>query len=539
MRSRYVVSRFVLVLCALLSGACQVVSRLSSIEVAEAAQDAGALPLAKDASVHQDAGCVLTDGAQCDPIRQCGCGPERHCQFDFIDHVPHCVPIGSAAQGGGCREPAECPSGQTCDRATCRAFCAQDSDCVDGTCVPAAGSGSQDPVKVCWARCDESTSCAQGAACRALKTPYAETGMFCAAALDPCPTVEDGQCDEASGTGMCADGTDAKDCACRPSLPGASCDPLMQCGCADGSTCELRAGPTAGCVVAGTKRLHSACKSTSECKQGLVCDPTQHLCVQACGSNDDCMEGACLQPAGRKTPGLCHPRCSRAHGKPCAEGTVCASLRDGNPFGLPAPADYCVTPLETDCPSDDVCDEPRGTALCKVGSDGKDCCKPPAPDGECNPVLDCGCANKPDTQCRHVPFSATTMCTPAGHDPPWAPCSGTGDNCPPGYACGDGACRPYCATSEDCGSAGNVCVLFNDRQGRYVHNVGVCFMACDYTQEGACPAPLVCARNSPAIALCVAPYKPCPDFLLGNGVCDDQRPGGSRRCELNTDPDCD
>lgn len=61
--------------------------------------------------------------------------------------------------------------------------------------------------------------------------PVAPDPEDCAAA---CPMAGDGVCDEAQGTGLCADGCDPIDCACETDVPG-TCDEIT----AEGGTCPL------------------------------------------------------------------------------------------------------------------------------------------------------------------------------------------------------------------------------------------------------------------------------------------------------------
>jgi len=403
-------------------------------------------------------------------------------------------------------------------------------------------------LRVCWKRCDPGAagSCADGTACRELKTPYAMRGSFCVAPFDPCPTIEDGVCDEPQGTGACIAGSDNKDCTCAPALDGAACDPIAQCGCSSEQSCVPVREPSASnassarCEEYGYKQRYQACAASSDCALGLSCDLELGLCVNACRSDEDCVDGACSKDLGsdKGAIGFCRPACNRRTHAPCGAQSVCARFDDA-PARLVSirAGDFCWVPLST-CPMDGVCDEPDGTRLCKEDSDDRDCCTPPSPDGECEPVSQCGCNSEPDTQCRHLPFSTTTECLPRGHSEPWSHCDDVGDNCPPGYECGNGVCRKYCATHADRGSLGNMCVPFNDRKLEALPGIGACFMACDYTKADSCPANLVCARTHPDLSFCIEPYDPCPSEYLNNDICDDTREGGSRVCALGTDPEC-
>jgi hypothetical protein len=215
---------------------------------------------------------------------------------------------------------------------------------------------------------------------------------------------------------------------------------------------------------------------------------------------------------------------------------VCASIDARYDFGFDTAGDYCWAPLHEDCPANNNCDEPKGTGICTVGWDDVDCCRAPTPTGECNPVEQCGCSSKPDTQCRHMTGTAETACSAKGTGAPYSQCSSS-DRCPPGYACGDSACRKYCSTEDDCGGGGSLCVNFNDSKGNNL-DFGVCFIHCDFTHPDSCPSNLICARMLPNVSLCVVPYASCPKAWTSNGVCDDQRSGGTRVCAMGTDPEC-
>jgi len=542
---------YLLITLALLATSCQSTSNLNQVRFDQSTRDAAvdASP-PKDAAVRRtpDAAmsCKPAPGSQCDLVQQCGCDQGEHCQLSGEDPRPTCVKPGKNAPWSACKAATDCPGGQTCDRGSCRPYCERDSDCDDGRCYPAAAADGQlDPaVKVCWKQCqlDDTKTCANGTACREANTPHAETASFCVAPFDPCPTVEDGTCDEMPGSGTCAQGTDKKDCGCAPKLADAVCDPVAQCGCADGQTCvaELSGGVyTAGCRAPGNVLRNAACKNSSECALGLVCDDALRVCVSQCASDEDCQDGACrvVKHSTAAALGHCVPRCDRRSKKPCGAESVCASFDARSDHGFGAPGDYCWKPLQQDCPSNGTCDEPKGSGICAAGSDQADCCHPPTSTGECDPVEQCGCASKPDTQCRHLPAQSETECSAIGKGDPYSLCADNGESCPPGYTCGLGACRKYCNTQDECGAKGNLCIRFTDLE-RNALLVGACFMACDFAQPDSCPEGLACARMAPAVSLCAVPYETCPAEYTSNGICDDLRPGGTRVCAMGTDPEC-
>jgi hypothetical protein len=174
--------------------------------------------------------CPLARGAECDLVRQCGCPDGQRCQVAEGAGGPTCTEPGSLAPGSACQSAAACPAGQTCD---------------DGVC---------------------------------------------GAPKDPCPSVEDGTCDEAKGTGRCAEGSDAKGCGCQPSLPDATCDLVTQCGCAKGRTCM----PEAGGAICTEPRTSSTeigdrCTTNEDCRAGLACN--YGTCQPFCATDRECPDG--------------------------------------------------------------------------------------------------------------------------------------------------------------------------------------------------------------------------------------------------------
>jgi|GEM_PF-1735229 len=566
-----------------LTVACQAVTKLDAIEVREGSQvairDAGVDAKADVAPVSNDAGpahrgdagdagdatkpaseslCVLAEGAQCNPVRQCGCEQDEHCQLRTREQRASCVAPGDRPAWSACHDARECPSGQTCDRGSCRPYCAKDEDCEDGACFVTAGvdSSHADDARVCWKRCelDQQDACADGTQCRNLATPAGGVGTYCVAPFDPCPTAEDGRCDEASGTGTCAEGSDRKDCECRPTLPGAPCDPLSQCGCAQGFNCQVQAIDTnltddnvltltAACVKPGSKNLYDECADASECGLGLSCDLTIRMCVNYCYSKAQCEDGACRRLPNKDDPelGQCTPSCSRETNAPCVSGMTCATFAGTTALTFVDEAgDYCWQPTSA-CPVNGVCDEPGGSGLCVERSDPEDCCGARR-GAECNHVTGCGCEGLPNTRC--IVFGAVPVCLDGTETEaePWSTC-GLDDqewlSCPSGYGCHESVCRKYCANQADCGENA-ICHMFTSN-GADVNGLGVCFKYCDFDGDpDQCPDRQICIRRTEPNAYCGVPYEDrCPARYLGNGVCDDTRPGGTRVCAMGLDPDCE
>jgi MYXO-CTERM domain-containing protein len=121
----------------------------------------------------------------------------------------------SSSEGGGCELG-------TLDCACTSDFsCGAGLSCYVNTCI-ACEAGTFACPCVYEKGGDEGT-CARGLYC---------FGGLCVAP-QPCPFLEDGQCDEPQGTGLCLVGTDASDCC--PTMPGV-CEERSEGGaCPDGS----------------------------------------------------------------------------------------------------------------------------------------------------------------------------------------------------------------------------------------------------------------------------------------------------------------
>lgn len=136
-----------------------------------------------------------------------------------------------------CRDHLDCDATQDCVHARCFArcstgdecesrWCVQDQFCsaVVGTACDPSGDvlgdcGSvgaclevdyrgQNVPGYCSAPCDANVACPEGFRCRGGQCHRCAEGEIC-----PCPFVDDAECDEPEGTGLCAEGTDPLDCS--------------------------------------------------------------------------------------------------------------------------------------------------------------------------------------------------------------------------------------------------------------------------------------------------------------------------------------
>ena len=259
----------------------------------------------------------------------------------------------------------------------CRSACRVDADCRRD----AVGAGS-----VCLRRasarfgvCAEPCARKGAAACPAELScsplqPGAVRDNFCLHVSDPCPSTDDGVCDEAGrGTGLCVAGSDEKDCCTLPRA-GGGCDLLTQCGRAAELACQAVGINVdlveTDCRAFAARPIGSRCETSSQCGKGANC--VSSICKALC-SNDErghCAVGQCLalRFSGRAATnaGSCSLPCDFENGKPCMQGTVCAQTGNGS---------ACHVQPAT-CPQDrygdHVCDET--TRVCAPGTDA---------DGDC------------------------------------------------------------------------------------------------------------------------------------------------------------
>lgn len=93
----------------------------------------------------------------------------------------------------------------------------------------------------------------------------------------------------------------------------------------------------------------------------------------------------------------------------------------------------------------------------------------------CNPKLQCGCAV--DENCEVTLPNGTTSCSSVGNTPLWGNCKGFGV-CQKGAECVDHACKPFCATTDDCARPGRLCVQVVS-SGVAISDLTVCSAGCD------------------------------------------------------------
>ncbi len=153
--------------------------------------------------------------AACDLVSQCGCAPGTHCALlDVMESTASvaCVADRNPSREAGalCNDESECAPGHSCWRGLCEKYCVRDEDCSGGRCIAVRAPNEVESVRVCTIACDfdANTGCASGSAC--VRAP--DGTQYCLIPRSPCPFENDGVCDEALGTRICVDGSDAADC---------------------------------------------------------------------------------------------------------------------------------------------------------------------------------------------------------------------------------------------------------------------------------------------------------------------------------------
>lgn len=242
----------------------------------------------------------------------------------------------------------------------------------------------------------------------ALVTGLAMAGPGQAQPLNPCPPhfLNNGQCDEPGGTGLCAAGTDSQDCSnpggltgqpgtasCAYALNGVCDEPVVGTGlCATGTDVADCKGMT-GLPTCPT-RLNGICDEpvpggTGQCPRGT---DTADCYGAGCRSTNN---GVCDEPGigtGLCAAGTDALDCSDRTSNSCmlAHNGVCNEPPNGS--GCPRGTDRadcsglgssgfgsCVGPDCCTYAFDGQCDEPGiGTGRCAAGTDQSDC-KPPEP----------------------------------------------------------------------------------------------------------------------------------------------------------------
>jgi hypothetical protein len=337
-----------------------------------------------------------------------------------------------------------CGAGETCYGESRGVAC-------EGSCGPVDGPETLPPFS--QARTDW-----QPAVCGSVMPPPVDAGIPSDAGSDATAVIDAG-----------VDGS-----ICMPTVVGATCDAVKQCGCAAGKSCGVLAvnGTSAqlGCMNLGTIPTNGACTADT-CVAGNTC--VGSLCRTFCGKDADCgLNGHCVTAVtddanAQPITGLsaCFSGC--AVDSDCATG-CCRPLASAPGAGnLCLTADACCAQTGASCATNGDCcgfaqseavcvTEAAGGAICRAscttGSDCQSgCCAPLTGGGnacfaasQCQ--SDCAAANEPcqtNEQCCGGPTD-TAVCVNQGAGPICA------DRCTNDSQCQSGCCAPLQV-------GGNVC----------------------------------------------------------------------------------
>jgi hypothetical protein len=211
---------------------------------------------------------------------------------------------------------------------------------------------------------------------------------------------------------------------CMPTVPGATCDAVSQCGCAPGKSCGVQAiqGSTLqlGCLSLGTVATGSAC-SADTCVAGNTC--VGSICRPFCGKDEQCGPNGHCVTAVTNGPDAAPIRGLSACFAGCSVDADCATGCCRPLPSAPAAGNLCLT--ETACcaqagascsGNSDCCgfadkqafcvNEPAGGSICRAScSTGADC-----QSGCCAPLDGGGMACFAASQCQNDCAAANEPC---------------------------------------------------------------------------------------------------------------------------------
>ena len=445
--------------------------------------------------------CTPDSEAECDWLKDCGCKEDQHCQARGAEAKATCVKKGKRKLGETCKSPDECEQG-TCDQKVCRAYCEGDR-CDGGMCLPHTGEGDKPiaNVKVCWKSCQvqKQEGCVSGTSCQTREV-HGTKGPFCVPPADPCPTTQDGVCDEPVS---CAPGTDSVDCSCEKP-EGQACNTLKQCGCPKDQVCQFDSNNNK--PVCGTRNpmpvaTGGLCKSNAECAPGNDCiGYPSGSCKRYCDTNADC-------------PGKLDQ---------------CKSVVDSKGNDIPG-YKICVAGCDasTPCPEHHSCQKQSTGSVC-IGFE------PDVPGSVCNLTRQMGCENMSGTACVADIAMGKAVCQAhTGMVPAGGNCT-TREECESGTDCFLGVCRDYCDPKvrvrnpdQDpafgCSSKNEVCKS-PKKADQSSTPFNMCLQSC--TSNSGCPTGQACFNTTDYGTICSKQLTTdCPtnnkrcDEPQGTGIC--------------------
>ena len=452
--------------------------------------------------------CEKREGDECRWLDEaCGCMEPQHCQVRGDAAKGTCVKRGERKLGETCKSPDDCREG-TCDQRVCRSYC--EDSCDDGKCLAATGADNKPiaGVNVCWKSCQVGTQdgCAKGSTCQ-VRDINGMKGAFCLPPENPCPTTEDGNCDEPT---YCAVGTDSVDCSCEKA-EGAMCSPVGKCGCPKGESCEISSSGALSCDT----RKPDGVQVWGFCKD----DPS-------CAASSTCT----FNPYG-----TCKPYCETSSDCP-GKLDSCLTVRDS--LGKDIQGFKVCTP---GCSDTVKCPEHHA---CVAGDDGPFCrpFKPEIPNGACSLTLQIGCEANPGTSCspaQNEKREWITVCAEArGTVPRGGPCGVSGD-CESGHLCVDHVCKRFCDSKENVGCDQGHCGGVSS--GATAAPFGACSPSC--TTDMDCVSGTHCGPmkvgDTKTINTCQLTTPLTTTCLTNNNRCDEPAPRGTGLCAAGSDvADC-
>lgn len=136
----------------------------------------------------------------------------------------------------------------------------------------------------------------------------------------------------------------ANDDAISVSCVDPTCDLLPQCGCDEGSKCDVDLSGERSCGAAGTGAHGAACTSNADCQPATTCikmsDWPQSRCLQFCDGHSDCDAvgngGLCAIAASQGSEILfsaCTMPCDLIAQTGCPAQNQCSMYNSGNTAG--------------------------------------------------------------------------------------------------------------------------------------------------------------------------------------------------------------
>lgn len=315
------------------------------------------------------------------------------------------------------------------------------------------------------------------------------------------------------------------DSECRAGL---ICDPSRRtCVCTGHDACP--AGTFCHPYTGRCVERKPGCDGDADCPAGQYCEPETRSCRPGSGFCQPCArDGECAEPGARcLAEGFCGRACTQDRDCPnrarCIEGQCRPGLRCWDDQGI-RPTGHCVDECRTD--EDCVDGECRlSQCLPRIGCDDLVPCVPDTfwpceRDADCvqgvDQVCESGRCVARQSGCAHSEACdpVTLACVPSCREDA---------ECPPGRTCRSGACFPRarCQQHSQC-PQGMVCACPRGKLCSRPGEEGECRPACKSDED--CPLRMVCAESLGRLSCqpgCVSDRDCGPDerCSLSSGIC--------------------